>query len=213
MQGQVPPLIESEAVQDTMPTLILETQRLRVRTWEEEDLDNFTALHTDPTVMEDQGGPLDLGDSRQKLQRYAEAFQLYGYGRMLVETIDGNFLGYCGVMPVRRAHPLGPHDEIGWRLLPEAWGHGYATEAAHASLSDGFNRVGLTEVLAYTAADNLRSQAVMNRLELRRDASLDFTIHDDRIGGWRGLVWKASHPPSAGQKAADSTPGAKGSSS
>ena len=213
MPGQALPLAASETVQDNMPTMILETQRLRVRTWDEEDADNFIALHANPTVMEDQGGPLDSGDSRQKLQRYAEAFQLHGYGRMLVETTDGTFLGYCGVMPVRRVHPLGPHDEIGWRLLPEAWGHGYATEAAIASLTDGFARVGLTEVLAYTATDNLRSQAVMNRLEMCRDASLDFTIHDDRIGDWRGLVWKASHPPSAGKKAADSTPGAKGSSS
>ena len=94
-------------------------------------------------------------------------------------------------MPVRRIHPIGPHDEIGWRFLPGAWGHGYATEAAQAALNDVFDRIGLTEVLAYTAANNLRSQSVMGRLGLTRDVSRDFTTHDSRVGKWEGLVWKA----------------------
>jgi RimJ/RimL family protein N-acetyltransferase len=76
-------------------------------------------------------------------------------------------------------------------LVRHAWGHGYATEAARAALSDAFTRVGLTEVLAYTALDNLRSQAVMDRLQLRRDPSRDFTADYDTVKGWRGLVWVA----------------------
>lgn len=140
--------------------------------------------------MRDLGGPLDRRESNRKLERYIAAFETNGYGRWLIETLDGEFIGYCGVMPVRDQHPLGPHDEIGWRLCRRAWGKGCATEAARAALVDVFERVRLREVLAYTAPDNLRSQAVMKRLELERDASRDFTLQSDR-GIWRGLVWSA----------------------
>jgi RimJ/RimL family protein N-acetyltransferase len=170
----------------------IETERLRLRVWEEADRDHFAALNADPIVMNDLGGPLSRDDSEAKLDRYLKAWRSNGYGRWLVETISGGeFLGYCGVMPVREDHPIGIHDEIGWRLIREAWGHGYATEAARAALIDVFRRVKLREVLAYTDAQNIRSQAVMRRLELRRDASRDFAIYSDRLGTWRGLVWTA----------------------
>ena len=169
----------------------IETERLRLRAWEQADRDHFAALNADPIVMKDLGGPLGRGASDAKLDRYLKAWESNDYGRWLVETINGRFLGYCGVMLVRENHPIGLHDEIGWRLIRKAWGHGYATEAARAALIDVFRRVKLMEVLAYTDADNLRSQAVMRRLELRRDASRDFAIYSDRSGRWQGLVWTA----------------------
>jgi RimJ/RimL family protein N-acetyltransferase len=169
----------------------LETERLRLRVWAEADRDHFATLNADPIVMNDLGGPLSRDDSDAKLDRYLVAWGSNGYGRWLVETISGKFLGYCGVMPARNEHPIGIHDEIGWRLIRQAWGHGYATEAARAALIDVFRRVRLIEVLAYTDAQNIRSQAVMKRLGLRRDASRDFAISSDRLGIWRGLVWTA----------------------
>src|SRR5262249_54853290 len=96
-----------------------------------------------------------------------------------------------GVMPSPEGHRLGPHFEIGWRLVRNAWGHGYATEAARVALRDAFSRAGLTEILAYTAAGNVRSQGVMERLGLERDSSRDFTAHYDGLGPWHGLVWVA----------------------
>ncbi len=167
----------------------IETDRLRLRAWREHDRGAFADLNADPVVMADLGGPLVRESSDAKLDRYIDAFRLRGYGRWLVETRAGSFLGYCGVMPAPVDHPIGQHVEIGWRLRRDAWGKGYATEAAHAALTDAFRRVRLTEVLAYTSADNHRSQAVMRRLRLRRDASRDFEIYDDRLGRWRGLVW------------------------
>jgi RimJ/RimL family protein N-acetyltransferase len=169
----------------------IETERLRLRVWEEADRDHFAALNVDPIVMNDLGGPLSRGDSDAKLDRYLKAWGSNGYGRWLVETISGKFLGYSGVMPVREDHPIGIHDEIGWRLIRKAWGHGYATEAARAALIDVFRRAKLIEVLAYTDAQNIRSQAVMTRLGLTRDASRDFAIYSDRLGTWQGLVWTA----------------------
>src|SRR5262249_54153886 len=134
--------------------LHIETERLRLRVWGEADRDHFAALNADPIVMNDLGGPLSRDDSEAKLDRYLKAWRSHGYGRWLIETITGEFLGYCGVMPVRGDHPIGIHDEIGWRLIRRAWGHGYATEAARAALIDVFRRVKLIEVLAYTDAQN-----------------------------------------------------------
>lgn len=141
--------------------------------------------------MVDYGGPLDRAESDAKLDRYAAAFDQHRFTRWAVESREGDFLGYAGIMPSRPAHPLGPHADIGWRLVRSAWGYGYATEAAEAALHDAFTRCGLTEVLAYTARDNLRSQAVMARLCLRRDPSRDFSVPDGpRI--WHGLIWVAT---------------------
>jgi RimJ/RimL family protein N-acetyltransferase len=169
----------------------IETPRLRLRCWHEADREAFAAMHADPEVMHDHPNPFGRAESDLKFDRYAAAFRRYGICRWAVERWDGAFLGYTGIMPLPPEHPLGPHREIGWRLLRSAWGNGYATEAAEAALADAFGRMGLNEVLAFTAADNLRSQGVMTRLRLQRDPSRDFTVYDDDSRAWRGLVWVA----------------------
>jgi RimJ/RimL family protein N-acetyltransferase len=133
---------------------------------------------------------LDRARSDAKFDRYVAAFECHGFCRWAIEGPDGQFLGYAGVMPSRPGHPLGPHADIGWRLVRSAWGRGYATEAAKASLRDVFERVGLKEVLAYTSADNVRSRAVIERLKLQRIASLDYS-EPLGAGMWQGLVWRA----------------------
>ena len=167
--------------------MVLNTPRLRLRCWRETDRDALAAMHADAEVMADHGRPLTRTESDAKLDRYAAAFETHGICRWAVESRAGDFLGYVGVMPSWPEHPLGPHMEIGWRLIRRAWGYGYATEAAQAALADAFERVGLKEVLAYTGPDNLRSQAVMARLRLKRDPARDFTSHNDGIH-WRGSV-------------------------
>jgi RimJ/RimL family protein N-acetyltransferase len=146
-------------------------------------------MHADPEVMADAGRPLDRAASDAKFDRYVAAFEQYGFTRWAVERRDGGFLGYAGIMPSQPIHPLGPHVDIGWRLVRSAWGRGYATEAAAAVLHDAFTRCRLTEVLAYTDSANRRSQAVMDRLRLQRDPSRDFMADYDGVGPWRGLVW------------------------
>lgn len=167
------------------------TARLQLRPWREADRDAFAAMNAHPQVMHDYGGPITRAASDAKFDRYASAFEALQFGRWLIETPAGEYLGYCGVMPGYAGHPLGDHYEVGWRLVRHAWGRGYATEAARAALADAFQRVGLTEVLAYTTNDNQRSQAVMRRLALARDKSQDFVAHNDYVGEWHGLVWVA----------------------
>ena len=170
--------------------MILTTPRLRLRDWQSADRDAFAALHADPEVMQDYGGPLDRTASDAKLDRYRAAFASRGFTRWAVETPEAGFIGYVGLMPSRPAHPLGPHADIGWRLKRSAWGQGYATEAAGAALHDAFGHCGLSEVIAYTTAENRRSQAVLARLGMQRDPARDFEVLEDgRL--WRLLVWVA----------------------
>jgi RimJ/RimL family protein N-acetyltransferase len=175
--------------------MLIETLRLRLRPWTDMDRDAFATLNADPIVMLDQGGPIDRAASDEKLDWYSEAFRDFGFCSWAVERRDGAFLGYAGIMPVELPHPLGAHHEAVWRLNRAAWGHGYASEAARAALHDVFTRIRLPIVYAYTAPDNVRSQAVMVRLGLRRDPSLDFTRDYENFPAWHGLVWVAEPDP------------------
>lgn len=149
-------------------------------------------MNADPEVMFDLGGPISRAESDEKLDRYRAWFEAQGVSRWAVEDGQGRFLGYAGVCYRARAdHPLGPHHEIGWRFVRQAWGFGYATEAARAALDDVFVRFRFLEVVSYTAPENQRSRAVMDRLGLRRDPSRDFTDPQADGGAWSGLVWVA----------------------
>jgi RimJ/RimL family protein N-acetyltransferase len=168
----------------------IRTARLTLRPWREADRPAFATLNADPKIAADLGGPLSRAASDAKLDRYRATFERLGFSRLAIEDSVQAFVGYAGVMPSTPDHPLGPHTEIGWRLVRTAWGKGYATEAARAVLTDAFSRLGLREVLAYTAADNVRSQAVMARLGMQRDPSRDCnTLYGDTP--WHGLVWVA----------------------
>jgi RimJ/RimL family protein N-acetyltransferase len=170
--------------------IVLRTARLTLRPWRETDRSAFRALNADAEIAADLGGPLSSAASDAKLDRYRATFDRHGFSRLAIEDSRQAFMGYAGIMPSPAGHPLGPHIEIGWRLVRTAWGKGYATEAARAVLQDAFSRLGFGEVLAYTAADNAHSQAVMARLGLRRDPARDF----DTVYGslpWHGLVWVA----------------------
>jgi RimJ/RimL family protein N-acetyltransferase len=169
---------------------VIRSDRLMLRNWRESDRDAFAALNAAPEVTHDLGGPLNRGQSDAKFDRYVAAFDRQGFCRWAIEDSDGQFLGYAGVMPSRPGHPLGPHADIGWRLVRSAWGRGYATEAARASLRDVFERTNLQEVLAYTSVDNVRSQAVIRRLNMQRAAALDYS-EPLGAGMWHGLVWIA----------------------
>jgi RimJ/RimL family protein N-acetyltransferase len=153
-------------------------------------------MHADPEVMADLGGPINFAESKAKFERYREALRQHGTSRWAVETPDGAFLGYAGVMPrLSPEHPIGPHHEIGWRFVRHAWGHGYATESAKAALDHALNVVGLTEIISYTSVENLRSQAVMRKIGLVRSPARDFVQKTSDGRAWRGLVWAMDTRP------------------
>jgi RimJ/RimL family protein N-acetyltransferase len=160
----------------------ISTTRLVLRSWDEPDRAGLARMNADPEVMADLGGPLTRAESDAKFDRFVSVFQQHGFTRWVIEEPSLGFVGYAGIVIVNSDHPLGQHHEIGWRLGRAAWGHGFASEAAAAAIEDAFTRIGIKRVLAYTAADNIRSIAVMGRLGLHRTPHLDFTKSYDGFG-------------------------------
>lgn len=154
---------------------MIETARLTLSPLTEAERAPFVAMTADPEVMHDYDGAWERPYAEERFDRYLERQARDGFGRWaLRRKDDGVFVGLCGVGPIWPALAPAPGLEIGWRLVRAAWGHGYATEAARASLADIFARTDADEVISFTNDTNTRSLAVMARLGLTRDPSRDF---------------------------------------
>ena len=175
---------------------MIETDRLILRPWREEDRDDLARMCADPNVMVDYPRPQTREESDVRFVRYRDCFETNRYCRWAIERRgDATFLGYTGIQPVDfPGHPLEGSVEIGWRLVRAAWGQGIASEAARATLRDGFTRCGLREIVSYTTTVNTRSQAVMRRIGLSRNEQRDFRYSDGQqyVVFRAGIDWLAA---------------------
>jgi len=125
--------------------------------------------------MEHFVAPLSRADSDDLVDRIEDHFDQEGWGLWAVEVADTNaFIGFTGLWPATFEAPFTPAVEVGWRLAQEGWGHGHATEAARASLRDGFERFAFDEIVSMTSVGNTRSRRVMEKLGMTRDPVDDF---------------------------------------
>jgi len=132
-------------------------------------------LNADPVVMEYFVKPLTRAESDALVARIEAAIEKLGYGLWALESREtGEFLGFTGLAEQTFPAHFTPAVEVGWRLARSAWGHGHASEAARAALTDGFTRAGMDEIVSMTAATNMRSQRVMRRLGMTHDPDDDF---------------------------------------
>jgi RimJ/RimL family protein N-acetyltransferase len=153
----------------------LTTPRLRLRQWVESDREPFAALNADAEVMRYFPAPLSRAESDAMVDRERSRIADRGWGLWAVEVLDRTpFIGFVGLaVPSFSAH-FTPAVEVGWRLSEEAWGNGYATEAATAALTFAFEKLRLPEVVSFTAQSNDRSRRVMERLGMSHDTTDDF---------------------------------------
>jgi ribosomal-protein-alanine N-acetyltransferase len=158
-----------------VPEVELRTERLVLRPWRNDDLAPFAAMNADPRVMEFFPQTYSPAESAEGLARIRGHFAAHGFGLWAVSVIGGPaFVGMIGLaVPSFRA-PFTPCVEVGWRLLVEHWGRGYATEGARAALAFGFDRLALAEIVSFTAVRNVRSRQVMERLGMHRTPDDDF---------------------------------------
>ena len=153
----------------------IETARLLLRRWRDDDLLPFAALNADPLVMEHFPGVMTRTESDALADRILRHFEQHGFGPWAVEVKDGApFVGFVGLMVPRFEAHFTPCVEVGWRLAAQHWGHGYATEGAQAALAFAFQFLNLDEVVSMTTPGNWRSIRVMQKLGMSRKLEDDF---------------------------------------
>lgn len=152
-----------------MPPLpqTLETPRLVLRHWADDDIHAVAAMNADAEVMRHFPALLDGAQSRAQVEGWRTQAAARGLAPWAARRRDdGSFVGCIGLAVPRHALPFDPGVEIVWRLVRRAWGQGLATEGALACLRLGFEALGLDEIVATTARSNRRSIAVMQRIGL-----------------------------------------------
>ena len=153
----------------------LESERLLLRPWKDEDVEAWVAMGADPRVMEYFPSTYDREYAEAMAARLRARLERDGYGWWVIEVKGVSaFAGVIALQDVPFEAPFTPAVEIGWRLSYEHWGRGYATEGAARTLRFAFEVLGLNEVVAMTAATNRRSARVMERLGMQRNPADDF---------------------------------------
>jgi len=146
---------------------------LILRQWRDDDLEPYAGMNADAEVMRFFPKPLTRAESRESLARLRAGIAQRGWGLWVVE-VDGAFAGFTGLAEPTFAAHFTPAVEIGWRLRREYWGRGIAHAAALNVQAYAFERLKLPELVSFTAAINLRSRRLMERLGFSRNPDDDF---------------------------------------
>jgi RimJ/RimL family protein N-acetyltransferase len=150
---------------------VIETKRLVLREWRNEDLDGYAAMKQDAELSKFIGGVQERNDAWRTLAYVAGHWLLRGFGFWsVVEKASGKAVGYCGPY-----YPLGwPEPEIGWGIYPGFGGKGFATEAAKASLHFAYQQLKWTTAISLIADENAASKAVAQKLGATPDYKFDY---------------------------------------
>lgn len=153
----------------------LETARLILREWRDEDRPLFAAIVGDPHVMRYYVAPKTAAEANTWIDRMVAGLADGSAQFLAVERkSDGALMGLTGTADIRFHIPTEPKLEIGWVLGQQFWGQGYAPEGARASLAHAFDALGAPSVVAFTARINEPSQSVMKKIGMTRDPAADF---------------------------------------
>lgn len=154
---------------------ILETNRLILRTWTEQDIDPMAAIDQDPEVCKFLPGIGSREATDAGIQTMMKHYEEHGFTFYAVELKSTHeMIGFLGLkIPSFQAH-FTPCVEIGWRLSSKHWNQGYATEGAKAILDYAFTDLNLDEVVSYTVVANQASRRVMEKIGMHRNPNDDF---------------------------------------
>ena len=149
--------------------VFMETDRLVLRRFTQDDLELIVELDSDPAVKRyiDGGAAVDREELTETLAWWLGYYERYdGYGFWAaIEKASGEFLGWFHLRPGEGAGPSEP--ELGYRLRREVWGRGYATEGSRALIDKAFAELGAERVNASTMVINSGSRRVMEKAGLR----------------------------------------------
>jgi RimJ/RimL family protein N-acetyltransferase len=154
------------------PMTRLETPRLVLRRWRDDDIVPMTAINADPDVMRwiGSGTVADRERTAAAVAASERAWDERGFGLFAVEVRQTSELaGFTGLAIPTFLPEVMPAVEIGWRLGRPYWGQGFATEAARAALRFAFVDRGLDRIISIHQIGNDASERVMRKLGMRLD--------------------------------------------
>ena len=158
-----------------MAETFIETRRLRLRAWREEDRAPFAVMNADPEVMRFFPLPLSSEESDAMVDRIAVRLNTHGLGLLAVERkADEAFLGFTGFSSAPAGTPVEGEVEIGWRLSRACWRQGFAYEAASACIHWFWRETDFPRLVSFTARANEPSWRLMRKLGLVHRPELDF---------------------------------------
>lgn len=150
------------------------SSRLGFRAWTPHDLQPCADMNRDPRVMRFFPAPLSPKTSDRLVARVQQHFARHGFGFYAVDWLEKQaFIGFLGIKQVDFEAFFTPCVEIGWRLRPEAWGKGLATEGGKRCLQHAFESLGLAEVYSFTATINRPSERVMQKIGMTKVGEFD----------------------------------------
>ncbi len=156
------------------PNVYIETERLYLRQWQPSDTETYVAMNADKEVMEFFPSTLTAEESITHINRMTNHIAEHGYGLFAMERKDNNaFIGFTGLWHPKFEAFFTPCSEIGWRIKKENWNQGFATEAAKACLSFGFEQLKLKEIFSFTSIHNKRSEQVMKKTGMQKIGEFD----------------------------------------
>ncbi len=154
---------------------MLTTPRLILRSWRDSDLEPVAAITADPVVMHYFHIVRSRAQSDAWVARTQAHIDRHGFGIWAVEAPGvAGLIGFVGLSTVPAELPCAPAIEAVWTFGQAWWRQGYCTEAARAALADGFERLRLAEIVAFTAAINGPSRGVMEKIGMAHDVPGDF---------------------------------------
>lgn len=159
--------------------MIIETERLVLRPFEESDVDPVAAINADAETMRYFEAPLTREQTAAAIVRYQDGLKEDGYGFLAAELVEtGETVGIIGMRrydeATRMAIPGHPKVEVGWRLRRDTWGQGLAPEGASACLAYAWEKLRLEEIVAITVVANQPSRRVMEKIGMTHDPDGDF---------------------------------------
>lgn len=159
--------------------IVLETKRLRLRTFTPEDASTMEAVFCDPEVMRYSDGCMTHMQVHGALETIIDHdYPTLGFGLWaVVEKSSGNVVGYCGLAR-EYGRCAGDEGELGYRLARVFWGQGYALEAAQAVCRYGIQKLGLRRIVATIDPHNQASIRLADRLGMRRQGEIVFPGYD-----------------------------------
>ena len=143
------------------------SERLGFRPWQDDDIDDLHTINSDPQVMRYFPNTLEREQTVAFIDRMKLMYHDHGYCYFAVEELQNKgVIGFIGIAYQDYPAPFTPGVDIGWRLHPDHWGIGYATEGGQRCLEFAFNTIGLDAVWSVAPTANFLSIQVMKRLGL-----------------------------------------------